>query len=55
MNDREGMLLSGLKGDTYTDSLSMPEAIKRAGKYFEEKCLLINLFYDSFNSIIFYY
>jgi hypothetical protein len=37
MNDREGMLLSGLNGDTYTDSLSMPEAIKRSGKYLYDK------------------
>jgi hypothetical protein len=32
MNDREGMLLWGLEGDSYTDSLSMPEAIRRTGK-----------------------
>lgn len=37
MNDREGMLLSGLEGDSYTDSLSMPEAIKRTGKYLYDK------------------
>lgn len=35
-NDREGLLLVGLEGDTPTDSLSRPEAIKRAGKFLEE-------------------
>ena len=32
MNDREGMMLWGLEGDTHTDSLSMPEAIRRTGR-----------------------
>jgi len=35
-NDREGLLLVGLPNDTPTDSLSRPEAIKRAGKMLEE-------------------
>ena len=35
-NDREGLLLVGLEGDKPTDSLSRPEAIKRAGKLLDE-------------------
>ena len=35
-NDREGLLLVGLEGDSPTDSLSRPEAIKRAGRFLEE-------------------
>ena len=36
-NDREGMLLVGLEGDKPNDSLSRPEAIKRAGRMLYEK------------------
>ena len=36
-NDREGLLLVGLEGDRPTDSLSRPEAIKRAGRMLYEK------------------
>ena len=36
MNDREGLLLMGLEGDSMTDSLSMPEACKRAGMRLKE-------------------
>ena len=36
MNDREGLLLVGLEGDSPTDSLSMPEARKRTGKKLKE-------------------
>ena len=36
-NDREGLLLVGLEGDKPTDSLSRPEAIKRAGRMLYEK------------------
>jgi hypothetical protein len=35
-NDRDGLLLVGLEGDSPTDSLSRPEAIKRAGRMLEE-------------------
>lgn len=35
-NDREGLLLVGLEGDTPNDSLSMPEARKRVGKKLKE-------------------
>lgn len=35
-NDREGLLLIGLEGDTPTDSLSMPEARKRTGRRLDE-------------------
>tara|TARA_A100001035_G_C27766330_1_gene493893 strand:- start:1023 stop:1781 length:759 start_codon:yes stop_codon:yes gene_type:complete len=35
-NDREGMLLVGLEGDKPNDSLSRPEAIKRAGRMLYE-------------------
>jgi hypothetical protein len=35
-NDREGLLLVGLEGDKPTDSLSRPEAIKRAGRMLYE-------------------
>lgn len=35
-NDREGLLLVGLDGDTPSSSLSRPEAIKRAGRHLEE-------------------
>jgi len=35
-NDREGLLLVGLEGDTPSDSLSRPEAIKRAGRNLNE-------------------
>lgn len=31
VNDREGLLLFGLEGDSHNDSLSMPEARKRTG------------------------
>ena len=36
-NDREGLLLVGLDGDKPTDSLSRPEAIKRAGRMLYER------------------
>jgi hypothetical protein len=36
-NDREGLLLVGLEGDKPNDSLSRPEAIKRAGRFLLEK------------------
>ena len=36
-NDREGLLLVGLEGDKPTDSLSRPEAIKRAGRMLYER------------------
>ena len=36
-NDREGLLLVGLEGDKPNDSLSRPEAIKRAGRMLYEK------------------
>ena len=35
-NDREGLLLVGLEGDKPSDSLSRPEAIKRAGRMLYE-------------------
>jgi hypothetical protein len=35
-NDREGLLLVGLEGDSPSDSLSMPEARKRTGKKLKE-------------------
>lgn len=35
-NDREGILLVGLEGDKPTDSLSRPEAMKRAGRVLKE-------------------
>tara|TARA_A100001015_G_scaffold287970_1_gene358322 strand:- start:10163 stop:10921 length:759 start_codon:yes stop_codon:yes gene_type:complete len=35
-NDRDGLLLVGLEGDTPSDSLSMPEARKRTGKKLKE-------------------
>lgn len=35
-NDREGLLLIGLEGDKPNDSLSRPEAIKRAGRMLYE-------------------
>ena len=35
-NDREGLLLMGLEGDSPSDSLSMPEARKRAGRKLSE-------------------
>jgi hypothetical protein len=35
-NDREGLLLFGLEGDKPTDSLSRPEAMKRAGRFLHE-------------------
>lgn len=35
-NNREGLLLVGLDGDSPTDSLSMPEAIARTGKFLHE-------------------
>lgn len=31
VNDRQGLMLSGLKGDSYDDSLSIPEARRRTG------------------------
>ena len=36
LNDREGLLLMGLEGDKMSDSLSMPEACRRAGRYLKE-------------------
>jgi len=36
-NDREGLLLVGLQGDKPNDSLSRPEAMKRAGRMLYEK------------------
>lgn len=36
MNDREGLLLTGLEGDKYNDSLSMPEVKKRVGRSLTE-------------------
>lgn len=36
MNNREGLLLVGLDGDTMSDSLSMPEARRRTGKKLRE-------------------
>ena len=36
LNDREGLLLMGLEGDTPCDSLSMPEARKRTGRKLQE-------------------
>lgn len=36
MNDREGLCLMGLEGDKMNDSLSMPEACRRMGKYLSE-------------------
>lgn len=36
LNDREGLNLVGLPGDTPTDSLSMPEAMKRTGRKLNE-------------------
>jgi len=36
MNDSEGLLLMGLEGDSMNDSLSMPEACRRAGRYLSE-------------------
>ena len=35
-NDRQGLLLFGLEGDTSSDSLSRPEAMKRAGRMLYE-------------------
>lgn len=36
LNDRQGLNLIGLPGDTPTDSLSMPEAMRRTGKRLNE-------------------
>lgn len=36
LNDRQGLNLVGLPGDTPTDSLSMPEAIRRTGRNLTE-------------------
>jgi hypothetical protein len=36
MNDRQGLNLVGLPGDTPTDSLSMPEAMRRTGRKLNE-------------------
>lgn len=36
MNDREGLNLVGLPGDSPTDSLSMPEAMRRTGRNLSE-------------------
>lgn len=36
LNDRQGLNLVGLPGDTPTDSLSMPEAMKRTGRNLSE-------------------
>ena len=36
LNDRQGLNLVGLPGDTPTDSLSMPEAIRRTGRKLSE-------------------
>ena len=36
INDRQGLNLVGLPGDTPTDSLSMPEAMKRTGRKLSE-------------------
>jgi hypothetical protein len=36
MNDRQGLNLVGLPGDTPADSLSMPEAMKRTGRKLSE-------------------
>jgi hypothetical protein len=46
-NDREGLLLMGLEGDSPTDSLSMPEAVRRTGRTLTETdfCYPTELYY----------